>query len=460
VLFILFLKANARRFDGSMQAFGPSSCGGNVEKSSELKSATECRPAPAKASDLNNTLSNAVSGVLKQGNATSQNMINQAQSATNNLGNQLNNAISTDSNAVSSPEGTSYCLSDNTDISDAQIGSLLTLAITSGDKAALSEFRKRMEGSVASIKIDLCMSSLVQEEMAQIFCKMTKNEQQFKFDIVGGNPCKFTANASAVENSCFYSVVSDTLVSMFGEKYNPTNNADSTSSQLGRWTINLVVDTLSSALQTDSSLFMEYSVDLNHILKYEQFASSFLMLVAGKLKAKVSSTVEMSLKHLFGESGFGNAFEYTSHTVLDNVRGNHMCIDSQGKIVSVALGEKRKVLIRTINDIKNLKTNERGVPTISNFPFVDQIIPPNQFTTSKIHTSSAKISEIIQALGLKEEGDFILVFIVPKEILASFSFPKNLGNIKMLVTTPEVYASNEFKRLTKDRMKSASTKKR
>ena len=55
----------------------------------------------ARASDFNNSLKTAVSGALNQGNATSQNMINQAQNKVNNLGDQINNAIGSAQNAVS-----------------------------------------------------------------------------------------------------------------------------------------------------------------------------------------------------------------------------------------------------------------------------------------------------------------------------------------------------------------------
>ena len=54
----------------------------------------------AKASDFNNSLSNAVQGAISQGKYTSQNMINQAQNKANNLGDQINGAIASASNAV------------------------------------------------------------------------------------------------------------------------------------------------------------------------------------------------------------------------------------------------------------------------------------------------------------------------------------------------------------------------
>lgn len=54
----------------------------------------------ARASDFNNSLNQAVKGALNQGQSTSQNMINQAQNKINNLGDQINGAISSAQNAV------------------------------------------------------------------------------------------------------------------------------------------------------------------------------------------------------------------------------------------------------------------------------------------------------------------------------------------------------------------------
>lgn len=53
-----------------------------------------------RASDFNNTLQNSVQGVINQGNRTSQNMVNQMQARSNNLGDQLNNAMSTNNARV------------------------------------------------------------------------------------------------------------------------------------------------------------------------------------------------------------------------------------------------------------------------------------------------------------------------------------------------------------------------
>ncbi len=58
----------------------------------------------SKASDFNNSLSQAVKGAINQGQTTSQNMINQATNKVNNLGDQLNNAISSAQNAVSNAQ--------------------------------------------------------------------------------------------------------------------------------------------------------------------------------------------------------------------------------------------------------------------------------------------------------------------------------------------------------------------
>jgi hypothetical protein len=362
------------------------------------------------------------------------------------------------------PAHVSYCFSDNRDVADANVGSILTLAVSSGVEAVLQEFSKRIDGISSGLKADLCMSSLSLQEMALIFPDMGEGERQFKFDVVGGNPRMFTAEAVVVEDEQFHGIVQEVLVWMFGEDYVPSDGAAPTTKQrLGRWAINLLVGTLISAPavpKTDSSLFKEYIVREDHTVQRERFASTFLSLVAGHLEEKVETNVMTSLKHLFGAGGRGCAFDYTSRIVLARIRAEHICWSSRGRYVKMALGDKRNVLIRTTDDIKRLQPGERGVPTICNSPLVDEVIPPDigvQFTTSRTHTVSATSAQsIIDALGLSTQVEFTVVFVVPREVLPEFVFPSNLGQIRMCVTIPEAVTDEEFKRLRNKRKRSGS----
>jgi hypothetical protein len=364
------------------------------------------------------------------------------------------------------PAHVSYCFSDNRDVTDANVGSLLTLAVASGVEAVLQEFSKRIDGISSGLKADLCMSSLSLQEMALIFSDMGEEERQFKFDVVGGNPRKFTAEAVVVEDEQFHDFVQEVLVWMFGEDYLPSDGATPTTTQrLGSWAVNLLVGTLINAPavpKTDSSLFKEYIVREDHTVQREQFASTFLSLVAGLLEEKVETNVMPGLKHLVGATGRGCAFEYSSRIVLARTRAEHICWSSSGRYVKMALGDKRNVLIRSIDDIKTLQPGERGIPTICNFLLVGEVIPPDigvRFTTSHTHTVPATSAQpVIDALGLSTQAKFTVVFVVPREVLPDFVFPSNLGQIRMCVTIPEAVTDEEFKRLRKKRKRSESAR--
>lgn len=353
-----------------------------------------------------------------------------------------------------------YCFSDNVDISDAKVGSALTLAVTSGDTDVLKEFSKRLEG-VGDEQARLYMPSLTMDEMAQVFPTLSQQEVQFKFDIVGGNPRKFQSTSYAAPSSKYGHVVVDVLDWLFGPSYIPANAGQQTAEQkLGRWAIDLVLGVLNAALRSravpvgpaaDSSLFREDIVRADYSQEREDFSSRFLAIVASKLKEEFETDVIDSLKNLFGSSGMGNAFEYTSHVVLANANAEHICLTSEGTYVKVALGNRHKVLIRNVADIANLQVGDRGVPTTCNFPFVDEVIPPNlgvQFTTGRTHkVPNTSGPQIIQALGLASWAEFMVVFVVPRNVLPLFRFPTNLGAMKMSVTVPEVTTDKAFKAL-------------
>lgn len=74
---------SAQQFGGKLKRGGQSIQNSNMISQSQ-----------SRASDFVNTLNNSVSGVINQGNKTSQNMINQAQVKANNLGDSLNTALS------------------------------------------------------------------------------------------------------------------------------------------------------------------------------------------------------------------------------------------------------------------------------------------------------------------------------------------------------------------------------
>jgi hypothetical protein len=354
------------------------------------------------------------------------------------------------------PARPDYYFSDNVDIMDANIGTQLTMGVTSGDDI-LKEFGKRMDGVDPTTKATLYMPSLDLEEIQKVFLGHDEEALKFKFDVLGGNPRKITATFGEVQAGVqFYNVVEGALHFMFPEYVPSKTGVQSAKQQLGKWTIGVVVAAFEQASgtsqpTTDSSLFMEFIVDQAYRGHREQFSSVFLGLVAGKLKESFDADVMNKLEHLFGASGMGNAFEFTAHMLLAETDELHWCFKSTGEYEQLALGNRRKVLIRSVGDIPSLQTGDYGLPTTCNFPIIDAVLPPAtglQMTTSHTHEGSiTRLPDILDALSIAAEG-FTVVFVVPKDVLSGFSFPGNLGAVNMYVTVPTAVATETaFKNL-------------
>jgi hypothetical protein len=344
------------------------------------------------------------------------------------------------------PENINYCFSDNVDIADADVGTHLTMAATSGDTSVLKEFRKRLNG-FGEPKAVLYMPSLDYEEMQTVF-PTHGSELEFMFDVIGGNPRSMSIVPEDV-NKQFYDVVGNALFFVFGEDYTPQRDSEEQNEKqaLGKWAIDIVLMTLqfaikdskSSSATTDSSLFKEFVVSPGYNGGVEQYSSFFLGLVAGKLQENFDSNVIDTLRSLFGASGMGNAFEYTAHAAFATIE-SVWCLKSTGEIEVFPLGTRIVKRIRNVDDIENLTANDYGLPTICNFPIIDAVLPPDtglQMTTSTSHEGSAKYLQSILAKLEIESEEFNVVFVVPDEILTSFTFPSGLENVKMFVTVPK-----------------------
>ena len=380
--------------------------------------------------------------------------------------------VSVVTNTGGCPEGTHYYFSDNVDIGDATMGSNLTMGVTSGDDKTLKEYSKRVEGVAdAAIKATVYMPSLDLKEVLQVFPRLDEQTLRFRFDVVGGNPRKIAATTREVEaGEPFYDEVKGALSFMFPEYVPSETGVQSAEQQLGKWAIGVVVAALEQAKldsstlwsNTDSSLFREYVVFRDYSSRREQFASVFLGLVADKLKQSADSDVMMTAKRLFGASGMGNAFEFTAHELLLKLQAApHWCYKSTGEYVQLPLGNRRKVLIRGVGDISSLRDDAYGLPTICNFPIIDAVLPPAmglQMTTSHTHAGSIeRLPEILGALKITAAEDFTVVFVVPEGILPGFTFPSNLGAVKMYVTIPTAVTRDAFTQLFRDRKRKRAT---
>lgn len=144
------------------------------------------------------------------------------------------------------------------------------------------------------------------------------------------------------------------------------------------------------------------------------------------------------------------SFELTAHARFVNSGGTRWCWKPSNEYVQLDFGSRSTFLIRDEDDIKSLRSDSYGLPTVSNFPLVDALMLPDigiQMTISKSHDVSVNsLPKILKILGI-DESAFKMVFVVPKEGLPAFNFPKNLGAVQMYLTIPGGVSEEEFKNL-------------
>jgi len=336
-----------------------------------------------------------------------------------------------------------YYFSDNIDFSDASAGSLVTMAVSSGDTEVLKEFTKRMNESHIQRKSELIMPGLELPEMLMVFSDLSAEEVAFKFDALGGNPRLIRASPSININSSFYCQVSAVVDLIFSSE----------SQERKDWTVSVVCNVLNKAEENrasdalDSSTFRDFVVleVTNLTVKFKEvFSSRFLGFVASRIHSATETTTKATILKLFGSAGLGVFFEYEAQLSLLDAGPedvyNCRC-QRTNKIVELCLGGGNLKLIRNIQDLRTLRDGDSGIPTVSNYPLIDKLLFREkkfglQMTTGRSHIGSeTKLQDILKALDIQNEQDFSIVFIVPRDSLERFVFPTNLGKVSLYLTT-------------------------
>jgi hypothetical protein len=276
-------------------------------------------------------------------------------------------------------------------------------------------------------------------ELRKAYPNINESDCNFRYSIVGGNPRHFNSSASTHGSQKFVTLVKNCICNFFGVDYIDSN--DYNKCQSAKWAINLISRSLSKLQmgnQLDSSsLFRQFDIDEDLELIGEIHSSVFLGVLIADMQRSTDISIIDTLKNVIGSSGFGFAFEYAAHRDVLNSETPYYCCKLSSKniitnnmiISEFALNNKRKVLIRTIEDITTLRDGDYGLPTIPNFPLVDAIIPPNilvQMTTSKNHVGAInKLNDIAEKLK-KPINELIMIFITTKESINQFLYVEEL----------------------------------
>ena len=345
-------------------------------------------------------------------------------------------------------EQPTYLFLDNVDSTLSRRGEKLNIGLTSGDKEVLKIFRKRVHeaGVLGSYYV---MKALDFTVMKLIFPLIPPADLQFRFDVVGGNPRRFQERepvSMSVNMQNNISRVLESCISMFfGAAYD--QNLETVEGLRARWAIRVISKEVQQSANFDSSFFFADFATVNGYSE-EQFASTFLRLVAGALESKNNATMRDLLQKIVGSSGVGFAHEYLSHAAFLGGRPTTTTfgLNPLGSVVQLpALYGRQVALVRNIADLTNMKDLDAYLfPTISNFPAVDAIVSTNllQMTISDKHEGALdKLPDIASALGV-EVKHLLLIFVVESvEKAWAFRFPV-LEGVRMVVT-PRVICSEQ-----------------
>ena len=146
-----------------------------------------------------------------------------------------------------------------------------------------------------------------------------------KFQIVGGNPRVYSKiRFDTIDKRLFfYDIV-----------YKAVTEYITKNETIRQWAVDLIVETLNKANnpfnpKVDSSLFTEYNESIGFSPSKQQFASTFMGILTAKLQEPEDENLKNSLRHLFGGSGLGYAYEYTAHVNILNSSGREYSFFSE-----------------------------------------------------------------------------------------------------------------------------------
>lgn len=138
-------------------------------------------------------------------------------------------------------------------------------------------------------------------------------------------------------------------------------------------------------------------------------ATRFMRHLAGRICDTSKQDALSRLRGAIGHSGICYLHEHDAHQFRLRHLGKEHGItlwSLRGKRKkALCLPIKRVVRIRNVSDIEHLEEGDYGLPTVSNFPFLDAVMKPHylfQDTVSQDrHTSVAKIPEILEVLKIE-----------------------------------------------------------
>jgi hypothetical protein len=349
-----------------------------------------------------------------------------------------------------------YYFSDSVDIEEDNTSKNLTALFASLDEKHFSTFRKVMQESEL-LSADLYVPVVPMNELVKMTSVSNPTTVQFRRDIYGGS-------ARNCLDNCVHKVtkkVKKDLREYLDEFFEDCTDIDTPSDSNMEWAATTLAFHLGKLFHTDSdlatlerSVVIHQFVDPTDLTPLEKtYCSSVMKYVCGRLIEKLNECLRSRMTNLFGMSGFGILFESVAFdTMYKNLKDGHVydLKPVQGKGTKDELSGNgraiRKVLIRSISDIKGLKEGDIGVPVIGNFPVADFILGNDllQMTVSDSHSvKEGRLEDIRDALGVNYSS-MRLIFVTEAKTMKSFSgCPSLMSTIRQYVTTPVITASDD-----------------
>jgi len=320
------------------------------------------------------------------------------------------------------PQEADYYLSDSIDIADGTLGHRLLLEVASENQNNYKKFTDRLtEKNGKRLTMDVwSLDELRQMKKPE----WTDNEVSFLHAVFGGRIRSFLGGNLTAESA--HDEIEELAEWFFGVGIK--------TSYLITWNraLHLIRRTITSAKgkSTKEELAIQTSLFwvVNSSTGNSGFSSTFLKLVAGRMKEKMEASLWNQLSALVGGSGEGLWFEAVGHVKLtqtDKVFTARPLKKGRKKTLEMKFNLP-KVLIRSVNDIATLPTHRYGLPVFGNFMLVDAIVKPNimlQFTVGESHGHAndiGKWGDIRQHLGGLRKNDK-LIFVIPASNFGKFT---------------------------------------
>eukprot|EP01039_Chlorochromonas_danica_P011316 gene11316-12628_t len=245
-----------------------------------------------------------------------------------------------------------------------------------------------------------------------------KVAMNFYYDVFGGSLRNLRSVDQMAEDEVFpidiYDVVQAEMVSFFGGHELsgiPEATWNKTAKALAKKLLSPNEGTANSR-QVDPntisrSIIMHWSPSTEDPCGWRDVpATRFMRHLAGHICDSTKNDALSRLKNAIGPSGMGYVHEHDAHqfrlTHLTKAPGITLWSLQGKEKMTLCLPIKRVVRIRTVSDIERLEEGDYGLPTVSNFPFIDAVMKPCYLFQDTLaqdrHSSVAKIPDILKAL--------------------------------------------------------------